>query len=192
MTKVSLHRFADLPRRFLWALGLGLGILTVGAIAPPPAPTENARPTVTSHQFAALPISLDATLSFWTVAQDHLPGVMPVIFYTPTATCEDYVGEAKAIAEDKAILQIVHFLMAEQTPHLLDFELAGYRVFADPKSDRVTIDLRRSPSAKRHFVSLSICEQRVLFGSLRQTLLKNPELGINSVQFTEQGRPIEI
>ena len=36
MTKVSLHRFAKLPQRFSLALGLGLGILTVGAIAPPP------------------------------------------------------------------------------------------------------------------------------------------------------------
>ena len=30
MTKVSLHRFAKLPQRFLLAFGLGLGILTVG------------------------------------------------------------------------------------------------------------------------------------------------------------------
>ncbi|NEQ47850.1 MAG: hypothetical protein F6K00_31710 [Leptolyngbya sp. SIOISBB] len=210
MTKVSLHRFAKLPQRFLLALGLGMGILTVGAIAPPPSLTEEAptSPTTTvDHAFAQLPNTLVSTESLWREAdrygsevakvgspQPSAPATqsdfLTITLYTPTASCETYAGEAKAIATDKAIPQIVHFLLTDQTPNLLDFELSGYRILPGDKGNTVTVDFRRKPDATRHFISLSICEQRVLFGSLRETLLQNPELGIDDVKFTEQGKPI--
>ena len=118
--------------------------------------------------------------------------LLTITLYTPTAACDTYAGEPKAIAADKAIPQIVHFLLADQMPHLLDFELSGYRIVPGGKGNTVTIDFRRKPDATRHFISLSICEQRVLFGSLRETLLQNPALGIDDVTFTEQGRPIQL
>ena len=211
MTKVSLHRFAKLPQRCLLALGLGMGILTVGAIAPPPSLTEEAptpQTTNVDRYFAQLPQTLGATDSLWQEADRYgveiakgdsqkppsapvtQPDLLTITLYTPTASCETYGGEAKAISADKAIPQIVHFLLTDQTPNLLDFELSGYRILPGSKGNTVTIDFRRKPDATRHFISLSICEQRVLFGSLRETLLQNPELGIDDVTFTEQGKPI--
>lgn len=212
MTKVSLHRFAKLPQRFLLALGLGMGILTVGAIAPPPSLTEEvatSQTTTVDRAFTQLPSTLVSSESLWRGAdrygtevakvdaqQPSAPAtqsdLLTVTLYTPTASCETYEGEAKAIAADKAVPQIVHFLLTDQTPNLLDFELAGYRILPGDKGHTVTIDFRRKPNATRHFISLSICEQRVLFGSLRETLLQNPELGIADVKFTERGQPIQL
>jgi len=193
MTKVSLHRFAKLPQRFLLAFGLGLGILTVGAIAPPPSLTEDATtPTAiaVTPYFTDLPEALAAVDSLWGVAPAALPDRLTVTLYTPTPDCETYVGEPDAVAPDKALAQVVHRLMAQQTPQLLNFELAGYRLLPGPDGHTVTIDFRRQADAQRHFISLSICERRLLLGSLRETLLQNPVLGVKSVEFTEQGRPI--
>lgn len=195
MTKVSLHRFAKLPQRFLLALGLGLGILTVGAIAPPPSVTEEA-PAITTSQavkpFTLFSTKLPSADSQWQGISETPSDALTVTLYTPTAACETYAGKTQTVAQDKAIAQVVHFLIADQTSQLLDFELAGYRITPNTKGNTVTIDFRRRPGAQRHFVSLSMCEQRELFGSLRETLLQNPALGVDAVQFTEQGRPIEI
>ena len=205
MTKVSLHRFAGLPRRFFVSLGLGIGLLTVGAIAPPPSPTQDAAPRTPASQpvaplspqfidpeYEQLPSTLNATDVLWQTAQANAPDLLPVTFYTPTNTCEGFQTQEQAIVADTAIAQIVHTLLADQSPHLLDFELAGYRVQPGPKGSSITIDFRRAADAQRHFVSLSICEQQVLFGSLRKTLVENPALNINSVRFTERGRLIQI
>jgi len=208
MTKVSLHRFAKLPQRFLLALGLGVGILTVGAIAPPPSLTEEApTPDTTSipPNFAQLPTVFTFADALWRAANsDHSTAahaqpssvneaeLLTVTLYTPNATCDDYTAQSKAIASDQAIPQIVHALLTTQTTHLRDFELSGYRVVPGAKGNTVKVDFRRQPNATRQFISLSICEQRGLFGSVRETLLQNPELGIDEVTFTEQGQPIVL
>jgi len=195
MTNVSLHCFARFPQRFLVSLGLGIGLLTVGAIAPPPSSTQEATPPIrqpTIPQYERLPGTLIAVDDFWDTVKVHTPDLLMVTIYTPDATCEEFQGAEQAIAADKAIPQIVHFVLAEQTAHLLDFELAGYRLQPDSKGHTLTIDFRRTPDAQRHFISLSMCEQRVLFGSLQKTLTENPALGVSTVQFTERGRPIRI
>lgn len=195
MTKVSLHRFANLPRRFLMGLGLGVGIWAVGAIAPSPDLIETAHASqlvMLEKQFTAFPEALLATESVWEAAIDNLPNLISVTFYTPTISCEDYEGTKKAIAKAEAVPQVVDLLLSQQVPELISFELAGYRVQQDAENKRVTIDFRRRSGARRQFISLSICEQRVLFGSLRRTLLDNPVLEIESVRFTEQGNPIEL
>ncbi len=197
MTNVSLHCFSRFPRRFLLSLGLGLGLLTVGAIAPPPSPSLDPTTPVLipsfPRPFATLPpLLLESVSPFWQGALAQAPNTMTVTLFTPTETCETFQGEERAIASDKAISQIVHTLLTTQTPNLLDFELAGYRLRSDTNGNHVTIDFRRKPGAQRQFISLSMCEQLVLFGSLRKTLLENPTLHIDTVQFTEQGRPIEL
>ena len=206
MTKVSLHRFAKLPQRFLLALGLGVGILTIGAIAPPPSLTEESSTSdapAIELNFTELPTALTVTESWLNAAEnlsvkassvktEDVPGELTVTLYTPNATCDAYKRQNKAIASDNAIQQIAHVLLTEQTPNLLDFELAGYRIRPGAKGNTVTIDFRRRPNATRHFVSLSICEQQTLFGSLRQTLLQNAALDIDEVTFTEQGQPIVL
>lgn len=193
MTKVSLHRFAQLPQRFLLALSLGLGILTVGAIAPIPVPTEEA---TTSNAIAVAPAltelstALAAVATPWSAAPTALPDRLRVTLYTPTESCDTYQGTAQTVETDQAIAQVVQTLVTQQTPQLLDFELAGYRILPGDRGTTVTIDFRRHPEARRHFISLSICEQRLLLGSLRETLLRNPPLGVETVKFTEQGRSL--
>lgn len=192
MTKVSLHRFAQLPQRFLRALGLGLGILTIGAIAPPPETTEVAKPPAIAiaPAFTALAVDLAAVDSLWRAAPTTLPDLLTVTLYTPNETCAAYRGDTQVVVADQAIAQVVQTLVTQQTPLLLDFELAGYRVLPSDRGSTIAIDFRRHPEAQRHFISLSICEQRLLLGSLRETLLQNPALGVNAVEFTEQGRSI--
>lgn len=199
MAKVSLHRFANLPQRFLLALGLGIGVLVAGAIAPPPSMPEQKATANAANKAASVAVYFDALSTapltaeaFLQIAPLQLPEFMPVTLYTPTPSCETYATTQAAIAQKEAIPQIVQFLLATQVPQLIDFELAGYRVFRGTQGNTVTIDFRRRPRADRLFISLSICERRILFGSLRETLLQNPALGIDAVHFTEQGEPIYL
>ncbi|MEM1292973.1 MAG: hypothetical protein AAGH67_16035 [Cyanobacteria bacterium P01_H01_bin.162] len=195
MIIVSLHRFAHWPRQFLRVLSWGSSLGMAGAIAAAsiltPAAVANSQQVVT-EQLSELTTVEDATEQFWDAAIAHSPAGMTVIFYTPTATCDAYAGDLTRVAADHAIPQVVQRLVTDQTPQLIDFELAGYRVQPPTVDGTVTIDFRRNPHAERHFISLSICEQHVLFGSLRQTLLQNPALEINQVRFTERGRPIKF
>ena len=195
MVTVSLHRFVRRPRQFLRALGWGSRLGMAGAIATAsmftPAAVANS-PQVVTQQLSELTTVETATEQFWEAAIANSPPGMTVIFYTPTTTCDAYVGDFTVVAADHAIPQVVQQLVADQTPQLIDFELAGYRVQPSTDDGTVTIDFRRNPHAERHFISLSICEQRELFGSLRQTLLQNPALEINQVHFTERGRPIKF
>ena len=195
MVTVSLHRFARRPRQFLRALGgvshLGMAGAIAAASILTPAAVANSQQVVT-EQLSELTTVENATEQFWDAAIAHSPAGMTVIFYTPTATCDAYAGDLTRVAADHAIPQVVQRLVTDQTPQLINFELAGYRVQPPTADGTVTIDFRRNPHAERHFISLSICEQHVLFGSLRQTLLQNPALEINQVRFTERGRPIKF
>lgn len=250
MTKVSLHRFVGLPQRFLVSLGLGLGLLTLGAIAPPPSPTQDAAklsPKPVTPGYDVLPSTLDETGTFWEIANEANTAVdetntvankantvtneadtvtiedavdavaneadtaaneantvaneanpadvektLTVTVYTPTETCEGFQSQQQVIAADKAITQVVHFLLTGQSNNLVNFELSGYRIQTEDVGKSITVDFRRAPNAERHFVSLSMCEQSVLFGSLQKTLLENPALGVDTVRFTERGRSIQI
>jgi hypothetical protein len=195
MTNVSLHCFAKLPRRFLSALGLGLGILTIGAIAPPPNLTDDAvsqPPLTLTNQFVQVADVLMPTATVWTVAASNLPEVLTITLYTPSLTCDRYIGAPQVVAQGKPVTQIVRQILSQQVPQLLEFDLAGYRIQRGFNDQSVTIDFRRSPTAARQFESLSVCEGRILLGSLRETLLRNEALNIKTVRFTEQGRPLSI
>ena len=187
MVTVSLHRFARRPRQFLRALGGGSSLGMAGAIATAsiftPAALANS-PQVVTQQLSELTTVETATKQFWEAAIANSPPGMTVIFYTPTATCDAYAGDLTMVAADHAIPQVVQRLVTDQTPQLIDFELAGYRVQPSTDDGTGTIDFRRNPHAERHFISLSICEQRVLFGSLRQTLLQTPALEITQMRYT--------
>ena len=204
MTNVNLHSLIGLSERFFTALVLGIGLLTLGAIAPPPAPQEKVpppapqeevptmAPLAIASEYGTLSKTLNTSDILWETAKENAADILTVKFYTPTGSCDGFNTQERSIVADKAVSQIIHFLLADQTPHLVGFELAGYRTQLGSKDGDVTIDFRRSPDAQRHFISLSICEQLVLFGSLRKTLLENPALNINTVNFTERGRLIEL
>ncbi len=73
-----------------------------------------------------------------------------------------------------------------------DFSLVGYRLQVNEESQQATVDLRLAPNARRQFVSLSSCEQRALFGSLRQTMTQSSQWQIQKVEFTSGGEPIHM
>lgn len=204
MTKASLHSFARLPQRFLVSLGLGIGLLVVGAIAPPPSPTQDEpapvpEPAITDYE--ALIAALNETETLWQTIDETVDDITPpasstdtltVTVYTPDANCEAFESQQRAIAADKAVPDVVRLLLVDQVDNLVNFDLSGYRIQTEAQSNTLTVDFRRDPDAERHFISLSICEQQVLFGSLRKTLLENPALDVDAVRFTERGRPIQI
>lgn len=202
MTNVSLHWFARLPRRFFLSLGLGVGLLTLGAIAPPPSPTQDTaatpleQPTPLVAGYSSLLTAVDAPEALWqassTAASTPPTPEQSIVFYTPAQDCTAFQTETRSVAADKAVPQIVHYLLTEQTGHLLDFELAGYRLQPGENGNTLTIDFRRAPGAERQFVSLSVCEQLALFGSLRKTLVENASLNIDAVQFTERGQLLQL
>jgi hypothetical protein len=71
----------------------------------------------------------------------------------------------------------------------VDLKLTGFSLSVTEAGD-ATVDLMRSPDSKRQFESLSTCEQLSLFGSIEETLTKNPEFQVKSVKFTENGQEI--
>ena len=82
--------------------------------------------------------------------------------------------------------------MSSKTGPRGEFRLAGYRVQRDDSTRTVNVDLRIAPDAPRRWASLSTCEQFSLLGSLRNTLLQNPELDIAGVEFTSRGEPLRF
>jgi hypothetical protein len=110
--------------------------------------------------------------------------------YQVDSQCETLVPEPVAVPADSPLESAVGTVL-KQTDSA-DFELAGYRVQVNPTSGVATVDFRLSPNSRRKFVSLSMCEQFALFGSLRKTLTNNSRLKIKNVRFTERGQEIVL
>ncbi len=110
--------------------------------------------------------------------------------YQVDSQCDTLVPAKAAVPSDSPVESAVANVL-KQTDSA-DFELAGYRVQVNPTSGVATVDFRLSPNTRRQFVSLSMCEQFALFGSLRKTLTTNSQLKIKNVRFTEQGREIVL
>jgi hypothetical protein len=70
----------------------------------------------------------------------------------------------------------------------VDFAIAGYRVRVD--QGVATVDFRVAPDSPRQIVSLSSCEQFVLFGGISETLTKNSQFKVQEVRFSDRGEEI--
>jgi hypothetical protein len=113
-----------------------------------------------------------------------------VVIYRPDASCETYEPELVQVSSQNALNDAVEYILADQTiPY---FDISGYRLNREPNSKVVTIDLRVSRTSKRIFNSLSICEQKALFGSLRETLVNHPDWDIEDVIFTNRGNQLTL
>ncbi len=112
-----------------------------------------------------------------------------VKIYQADSECVNYVAQEIQVPRDRAIEAAVgKVLEVYNSP---DFNLSGYRVSVD--ADGVaTVDLRIPPDAPRQITSLSACEQFALFGSLRETLVNNPDWKVKTVRFTERGQDISL
>ena len=115
-----------------------------------------------------------------------LTDTVPVVIYRINRACTDFVAEPARVKRDRALEQTLQRVLSEQIQ--AEFDLAGFRVSFDQETQVATIDLRLAPDSPRQFVSLSACEQMTLFGSLRETLLKNTQWDVESVEFTAQGK----
>ncbi|MEM8544919.1 MAG: hypothetical protein AAGF66_13130 [Cyanobacteria bacterium P01_H01_bin.119] len=115
-----------------------------------------------------------------------LTDTVPVVIYRINRACTDFVAEPARVMRDRALEQTLQRVLSEQIQ--AEFDLAGFRVSFDQETQVATIDLRLAPDSPRQFVSLSACEQMTLFGSLRETLLKNTQWDVESVEFTAQGK----
>ena len=102
--------------------------------------------------------------------------------------CENFEGEVIKLAEDGSLEEAVGLAIANSNNP--DFAIDSYRVGEGRFPQEVVVDLRLAPDSERLFSSLSICEGKALFGSIRRTLVENGQFDVTQVLFTAAGEDI--
>ncbi len=115
---------------------------------------------------------------------------LTVTVYRPDLFCENLIPRTEQVSREQPAEGAIGHVLKDWAQG--EFRLAGYRVQRDDLTGVVNVDLRIAPDAPRRWSSLSTCEQFSLLGSLRSTLLENPELDIVGVEFTSQGQPLRF
>ncbi|HEY9624150.1 MAG TPA: hypothetical protein V6C78_27580 [Crinalium sp.] len=158
------------------------------------SPSSTATPTPQSSSIPTQPLtssnspdSLSSPSSVAPTSTSPSPENTTVTIYKADDECEKLIPETIQIPADRALEATVGKIINNQDN--LDFQLGGYRISRD-SNGVATVDLRLIPNPRRQIVSLSTCEQFALFGSLRETLTRNPDWNIKSVRFTERGKEI--
>jgi hypothetical protein len=113
-----------------------------------------------------------------------------IAVYVPDDQCLGYVTEEVLVSRQDDLAQTVELILAKGTIPLL--QLSGYRLSRDPDTRTVTIDLRVSRASPRLLQSLSLCEQKILLGSLKETLVNHPTWEIDRVEFTQRGHRLVL
>ncbi|PSN12738.1 hypothetical protein C7293_18975 [filamentous cyanobacterium CCT1] len=113
-----------------------------------------------------------------------------VDLYTLDDRCENYRREPILVPRPQSMETTVDLILAEQA--IPELTLSGYRTRFDPETKVVTIDLRVARTSRRVLQSLSVCEQKALLGSLRETLINQPDWKIEMVMFTDRGNPLVL
>lgn len=113
-----------------------------------------------------------------------------VTIYKADDQCVNFAPQQVQVAGDRPMEAAVGKVLENQGGD--EFDLSGYRVSVDATTGEATVDLRMKPGSQRQIVSLSACEQFSLFGSLKETLTKNPDWNIKTVRFTERGSDLAL
>ncbi|PSR14554.1 hypothetical protein C8255_23990 [filamentous cyanobacterium CCP3] len=113
-----------------------------------------------------------------------------VDLYTLDDRCENYRREPVLVPRPQSMETTVDLILAEQV--IPELTLSGYRTRFDPETKIVTIDLRVARTSRRVLQSLSVCEQKALLGSLRETLINQPDWKIEAVTFTNRGNVLVL
>ncbi|MEM9772143.1 MAG: sporulation/spore germination protein, partial [Cyanobacteria bacterium P01_D01_bin.73] len=100
------------------------------------------------------------------------------------------VPKTVTVQGDRPIEVAVGRVLVEVASDNLD--LRGYRLTMDTKKRTVAIALRLRPGTGHKFMALSSCEQLTLFGSVRETLIQNPQWPIDHVTFTNGTKTIRL
>ncbi|MBE9110861.1 hypothetical protein IQ273_15720 [Nodosilinea sp. LEGE 07298] len=187
--------FGTISLAFLGLLG-GCAGATGGtsAIAPDAASSTEAAIATPFQSIELAPSSADALVSANRIVQAKARRlVVPtdpvaVDLYTLDDRCENYQREPILVPRPQSMETAVALIMAEQA--IPELTLSGYRTRFDPETKTVTIDLRVARTSRRVLQSLSVCEQKALLGSLRETLINQPDWKIEAVTFTNRGNPL--
>jgi uncharacterized protein YbdZ (MbtH family) len=144
MTKVSIARVSPLARRLGISLGLGLGILVVGAmvptdrsstIAPPPAPLSAVADTETLASLGGdrLVQALEAAAQLWQDAAQIIPSDwITVTRYGINATCDGFIAQGQTTLDPDDLTALVGDILQDPRQTLDGLELSGYRVQRSP------------------------------------------------------------
>lgn len=111
-----------------------------------------------------------------------------VDLYTLDSRCDAYQVDPIQVPRPQSMETTVGLILAEQT--IPGLTLSGYRASYDLESQTATVDLRVARTSSRGLRSLSICEQKALLGSLRETLVNQPDWNIDAVTFTDRGHEL--
>jgi len=111
-----------------------------------------------------------------------------VNIYQVDNQCNDFIAEKVDLPQNNSLDMAVAKVIEKS--NINEFSLSGSKVTIDPQTAIATIDFQVASDSKRRFISLSSCEQFNLFGSLRKTLIDNPDWQIKDVRFTERGKEI--
>ena len=103
--------------------------------------------------------------------------------------CNDFIAERMDVPQNNSLDMAVSKVIEKS--NINEFSLSNSKVTIDPQGI-ATIDFQVASNSKRRFISLSSCEQFNLFGSLRKTLIDNPDWQIKDVRFTEGGKEIVL
>jgi hypothetical protein len=165
-------------------------------IAPNAASSTEAAIATPFQSIELAPSSADALVSANRIVQAKARRlVVPtdpvaVDLYTLDDRCENYQREPILVPRPQSMETAVALIMAEQA--IPELTLSGYRTRFDPETKTVTIDLRVARTSRRVLQSLSVCEQKALLGSLRETLINQPDWKIEAVTFTNRGNPLAL
>lgn len=113
---------------------------------------------------------------------------LTVTLYRLDNQCDRFQPETIQVPRQDSLTTTVGLILAEQA--IVNLELSGYRVGVE--GDAVTIDLRVARDSPRRLQSLSLCEQKALLGSLKETLINQPDWGLATVRFTQRGHPLVL
>jgi hypothetical protein len=116
------------------------------------------------------------------------PDPLTVTLYRLDQQCDRFQTETIQVPRQDGLTTTVGLILAEQA--IVNLELSGYRVGVE--GDAVTIDLRVARDSPRRLQSLSLCEQKALLGSLKETLINQPDWGLATVRFTQRGHPLVL
>ncbi len=116
------------------------------------------------------------------------PDPLTVTLYRLDQQCDRFQTETVQVPRQDGLTTTVGLILAEQA--IVNLELSGYRVGVE--GDAVTIDLRVARDSPRRLQSLSLCEQKALLGSLKETLINQPDWGLATVRFTQRGHPLVL
>ncbi|MBE9141302.1 hypothetical protein IQ254_29620 [Nodosilinea sp. LEGE 07088] len=161
------------------------------AIAPADTATDTAVPLLATSTPPAERL-LTASRQLQTRARRLVVPADPVAvdLYTLDSTCETYQVEPIQVPRFQSMENTVGLILAEQAiPY---FTLSGYRASYDLETKTATIDLRVARTSRRVLQSLSLCEQKAMLGSLRETLIHQPDWNIDAVVFTDRGNDLVL